>query len=446
MSMNVCFNKKDIPLLAVGERIMVVTKGGPTLTSASPAEDISPIIMGESKIVRWGDQNNYPSIAEAYIRKSTVLNSGLRYKWMATIAQGIYAANQTGIDANGNDILTVVPDIQLQRSLRDRKVFNYMLDAYRDIFKFGICFPELIFSADGSKVDGINIINARFCRLTNDKQYVAYSEYWEGTTTIANSENTKFIPILDHYDPLADLNRLKMAGKTKGKSYIYPLFNRFSNNVIYPLPDWDTARQSGWLDISQEVPEFIKNVYKNQASLTYLIRIPYSYWDKVYPVSQYTNPVERRKLITAEIAKIETTLIGSENSKKSLVTHFSVNDLGKAEEKWDVEVLDDKFKSDQQLITSAAANSEILFSILVNPAVVGAMPSGGGPYAQNSGGSNIREAFLVNNALAWVDQQHIIYPIEHMLRFNGYSEDIEIRVKKTILTTLDTGAGTKTLS
>jgi len=444
--MDVQFNKLGTPLLAVGKTVMVVTKGGPTTVRDTPAENISPIQIDSRKVVRWGNTNNYPEIAENYIRKSTVLNSGLKYKWMATIAQGIYAARQTGFDKDGNDILERVDDVKLQRSLRDRKVFNYMLDSFRDIFKFGQCFPELIFSADGNTIDGINIINARFCRLTNDKEFVAYSESWAGMASEPTKENTKFIQVLDQYDPLADLTRLRKADKTKGKSYIYPLFNRFSNNVIYPLPDWDTARQSGWLDISQEVPNFIKNVYKNQASLTYLIRIPYSYWDKNFPIKDYPDVMQRRKLIAKEIEEIEDTLTGTENAKKTLVTHFAINDLGKAEEKWDVEVLDDKFKSDQQLITSAAANSEILFSILVNPAVVGAMPSGGGPYSQNSGGSNIREAFLVNTALAWVDQQHITYPIEHMLRFNGYSDDIEIRFKKTILTTLDTGSGTKEVS
>jgi len=442
--MEILFNKAGVPLIAAGKTVMIATKGGPTVVTDTPAENIAPITIKDKKIVRWGDLNNYPVIAESYIGKSTVLSSGLRYKWLATIAQGLYACKQTGIDENGVDILTRLNDVVIQRKLRDRKTFNYMLGAYRDIFKFGICFPELIFSADGKTIDGINVINARFCRLTSDKQYVAYSEMWEGAQA-PTEDNMKFIEVLDEYDPLADLERLRRAGKTAGKSYIYPLFNRFSNNVIYPLPDWNTARQAGWLDISQEVPSFLRNVYKNQASLTYLIRIPYSYWDKIFPQKTYTDDKERRALITKEIQKIEDTLIGTENAKKTLVTHFAVNDMGNAEEKWDVEVLDDKFRTDQQLITSAAANSEILFSILVNPAVVGAMPSGGGPYAQNSGGSNIREAFLVNTALAWVDQQHLIYPIEHMLRFNGADEDTEVRVKKTILTTLDTGAGTKNL-
>ena len=70
----------------------------------------------------------------------------------------------------------------------------------------------------------------------------------------------------------------------------------------------------------------------------------------------------------------------------------------------------------------------------------------GGSYAGNQGGSNIREAFLVNIANAWIDRQNILDPINMMLRVNGI-KDVELRFRNTILTTLDTGAGTqKTLS
>ena len=75
-----------------------------------------------------------------------------------------------------------------------------------------------------------------------------------------------------------------------------------------------------------------------------------------------------------------------------------------------------------------------------NPNVLGAgMP--GGTYAGNQGGSNIREAFLVNIAMAWLDRQNLLDPIEAMLEFNGV-KDIQLRFRNTILTTLDSGSGT----
>jgi hypothetical protein len=82
---------------------------------------------------------------------------------------------------------------------------------------------------------------------------------------------------------------------------------------------------------------------------------------------------------------------------------------------------------------------------MVNPNVFGAgMP--GGTYSMNQGGSNIREAFLVNIANAWKDRQQILDPLELYIRLNGLPE-CQLRFRNTILTTLDKGAGTqKTLS
>ena len=82
-------------------------------------------------------------------------------------------------------------------------------------------------------------------------------------------------------------------------------------------------------------------------------------------------------------------------------------------------------------MTSAAANSEILFSLMVNPNVLGAgMP--GGSYAGNQGGSNIREAFLVNIANSYIDRQNILDPLQLYMQFNGAPDDLQLRFRNTI--------------
>jgi hypothetical protein len=67
----------------------------------------------------------------------------------------------------------------------------------------------------------------------------------------------------------------------------------------------------------------------------------------------------------------------------------------------------------------------------------------GGTYAGNQGGSNIREAFLVNIANSWLDRQNLLDPLEAYVRFNGAADNLEWRFRNTILTTLDTGSGTQ---
>ena len=66
----------------------------------------------------------------------------------------------------------------------------------------------------------------------------------------------------------------------------------------------------------------------------------------------------------------------------------------------------------------------------------------GKTYGGSQGGSNIREGFLVNIANAWLDRQNFLDPLYIKLKQDGY-KDVAIRYRNTILTTLDTGAGTK---
>ena len=146
--------------------------------------------------------------------------------------------------------------------------------------------------------------------------------------------------------------------------------------------------------------------------------------------------------VVEEVAKnmvIEKVEIAAEMEGRNPAVYGAMKQLF-TEEQWIIEPLDNKYKADDKLVTSAAANSEILFSLMVNPNVLGAgMP--GGTYAGNQGGSNIREAFLVNIAMAWLDRQNLLDPIEAMLEFNGV-KDIQLRFRNTILTTLDSGSGT----
>ena len=199
------------------------------------------------------------------------------------------------------------------------------------------------------------------------------------------------------------------------------------------------------VSLPHEVPKFLKKAYENQTTWKWHIQIPYSYWDKKFPVEDF-EPDERKKKIQEFMDKIEQNLCGVENAEKPLFTHYAVNEAnGKVEEEWKITALDNKYKGGENLVTSAAANSEILFALMVNPNVFGAgMP--GGNYAGNQGGSNIREAFLVNIANAWIDRQNLLDPIKMFLK-DKYREDIDLRFRNTVLTTLDSGAGTtKTLS
>jgi len=442
----VMFNKSGTPLIAYGKSYIATTKGYGEITKKADhiVEELDDITtFGDYTLAPWGDANDFPQTAQETIGKTGVLNTGLKFTRNFTLGQGIFPCQVTGFDNDGNEILKIVNDPELRKFVNGRVVRRYLETALRDFLKYGCAFPQLIGNEKGDKIVGIHTINALHARYTEARNGYIEKCIVAGTWPESPAENKYNVyDVLDTYDPYADLERRRIGKEVAGKSFIYPLKDSWSNNDYYSEPLWLPAYYAGWIDVAAKVPSFLKKAYENQITWKWHIQIPYSYWDKRYPVAEYATTEERRTAIQAEMDNIESNLTGEANANKALFTFFSVNEMnGKAEEQWVITPLDNKYKEGDKLITSAAANSEILFCLMLNPNVLGAgMP--GGVYSSNQGGSNIREAFLVNVANAWLDRQNILDPVECMLQYNGVT-DVELRFRNTILTTLDTGSGTK---
>jgi hypothetical protein len=469
--MEVIYNKSGIPLTAYGSSAYINTVNVPRAAAANkdPVESnpIRPLWyymeIGGYKVSPWGTNNNFPLIADELINRIGVLNTGLRFIRNVILGQGIFPCRVKGFDNDGNEILEVINDLAVESFCSSRMVRRYMEKATRDFLKYGIAFPELIPNAGGDKIVGVNAINALHSRFTiaNDLGEIdncIVSGWWssrdllpigidhqrdEGNYSYIPTDPSqyKIIPVLSEYDPMEDLNRRRL-GRSFGKgTLIYPMRDSWSNKDYYSAPAWWPTKEAGWLEIAMLIPQFLKKAYENQISWKWHVKIPYAFWDRKFPETEFKTKDERKEAIDKYLDDLERNLCAPENSNKTIITGFEIGPGGKAEEQWVIEALDNKYTGIDQLVTSAAANSEILFSLMINPNVLGAgMP--GGTYAGNQGGSNIREAFLVNIANSWPERQNLLDPLECYLEFNGV-KDVELRFRNTILTTLDTGAGTK---
>jgi hypothetical protein len=452
---HILFNKAGDPLMVSGKSYMGSTTGVPgdspkTVASPKPSRlQIDITTLGKVDLASWGPSNDWTKKSDDIIRKTGVLNTGLRFTRNFTIGQGIYPCTVEGYDDKGNEILKAPKDPSLAVFANSRTVRRYMEKALRDYLKYGIAYVELIMNAEGDKIAGINTINAKYCRLSlaNDKGIIEKCVV-SGTWPDSPSENEyRVYDVLDEYDPFADLQRRRYGKQTKGKSFILCIRDSWSNNDYYSEPLWYASYLSGWTDIAVMIPAFLKKAYTNQITWKWHVQIPYAFWDKQFPKTEYADIETRKRAIEDYMDQIDDNLCGTDNANKPIFTFFEVNPTnGRVEEQWIIKPLENKLGSEQNLVTSAAANSEIMFAIMVNPNVMGAgMP--GGTYAGNQGGSNIREAYLVNIANAWLDRQSILDPIEIYHRYNGGDERVEWRFRNVILTTLDTGAGTtKTVS
>lgn len=394
--------------------------------------------IGKREYVSWGPDNRYPDEAVRTIGKTGVLSTGIGFKARTSFGQGVVPMDITGYDDKSGDmLLRACQDKEVQRYFRSEPFLKYASAAFRDLFKFGNCFPVLYFNEGGRRIVNVVIHNARHCRVSKDKKWLlTYSNFDNQMPTEADC---KIFQMLDEYDPQLDIDRLRLTGKLRGQALAYPVIkNYYSNNDYYGIPDWDAALRSGWIDIANKIPKFLAKSYANAMSLMWHIQIPESFWEKKFPKGDNKNKEERKQKIREYMDKVEEDLCGEENVSKAFISTYEAGINGKGEG-WKIDRLENEIDAKERLSTSAAANSEILFSLMINPSVFGAgMP--GGAYAGNAGsGSDIRESFLVSIITTYIEKQQVLFPIQTMLRYNGHNEDLVLKYKETILTTLNTG-------
>lgn len=448
--MDILYNSEGVPLMMSSDTAFYDTKVDRT-ASDERRRVLFPydytrhdyIVVGEERVLAWGRDNLFPTKAAEIVRTTTVLNTGLRFLRNLTMGQGIFACRVKGYNDKGDEILEPIDDNNIQRFVSSRIVRRYMEKTLRDFLKVGCSAVQLVPSAAGNSIIGLNTINSEHFRFTEPSDALGSQNcVVSGSWDLSPSSYT-VLPLLNDYSPENHAELLRFMGKLK-QGMVYPVRDSWSNDDIYGEPIWWPAYVAGWVDIAHLVPQFLKKAYKNQTTWKWHVQIPYSYWDKKFPAADFKNNPELRKAaINKYMDEIERNLLGAQNAEKPIFTNYAVNEMnGRIEEEWKITPLSNKYSAGQEnLVTSAAANSEILFALMVNPNVLGAgMP--GGSYAGNQGGSNIREAFLVNIANSWIDRQNLLDPLQLYLQLNGVPDDVQLRYRNTILTTLDTGAGT----
>lgn len=440
--MNILFNKNGNPVMGHGEKVVAFTTTKPSRTNENPRDTFT---FKEKTFVCWGPANNYPDEAVRTIGTTGVLSTAIGYKSRTSFGQGVVPMDIVGYDDNGNQQLKPCSDLKIQRYFRSYEFRQYITRAFRDIYKFGNCFPIFYFNEDGTKIVRLILRNARHCRISKDKQWLCY--YPDFDDSMPNEEKGRVYRMLDEDDPFYDLALMREQGKLKGKPIAFPrIQNYFSNNDFYGVPDWDAAWKSGWVDIAHRIPQFLAKSYANAMTLMWHIQIPDDYWNKKFPLNEYKSKEERKAAIEEAMDEIEDSLCGVENANKALFTEFSIEQYNKVPKEWKIERLKNEIDAKERLSTSAAANSEILFSMMINPSVLGAgMP--GGAYAGNAGsGSDIRESFMVSVITTYIEKQQVLDPVMLMLNFNGHNEDLILQYKETILTTLNTGQAQKDIN
>ena len=136
--------------------------------------------------------------------------------------------------------------------------------------------------------------------------------------------------MLDDYDPFADLQRRRYGNKTAGKSFVYVIRDSWGNGEYYSSPIWWAAYLAGWVDIAKTVPSFLKKAYENQITWKWHIQIPYAFWDKQFPKTDFANIELRKQAIDSYMDDIEANLCGTEGADKPKIKWLALYWLGRS--------------------------------------------------------------------------------------------------------------------
>ena len=443
--MDIIFNHKTgLPLAVTSNNLFAITH-----VNKMNEEPKDTFTVNKIKFASWGPTNKYPDEAVQIIGRTGVLSIAVEFKARTSFGQGVIAKHHEGYDEQGEEILKPVNDQEILDYLNSYQFTIYAAEAFRDIFKFGNAFPIFYFN-DSGKIVKLITCNARHCRISQDKKHLLiYPNFDEGEPS--STKECQIIPMLDEDDPFLDLQTRKAANTINFKKPLaFPrIRNFYSNTDYYGVPDWDAAYRSSWIDVANMVPRFLQQSYNNALTMMWHIQVPISWYETKFPMSDYQGIdggiQKREEDINAFWQKFEEDMCGAAGSNKAFFSEFGIDENGKDTDKWTITRLENEIDAKERLSTSAAANSEILFSMMINPSVLGAgMP--GGAYAGNAGsGSDIRESYLVSVITTYIEKQQVLWPVRLMFEYNGHS-NLRIQYKETILTTLNTGNSQATIT
>lgn len=402
----------------------------------------------------WGPDNKLPLTMLSDIETCGILNGIIDSQARLGLGEGCMWA-YCKRDTSGKLIVEELADIpEIDEFMENNDSYNQELGLMRDqkAFNNGVVRFGLNLGKDKiARFQRDDVTEMRYEQLNEQGKInnIYLCAEWDKITG-AGDKRILTIPLLQKNNPLDDLREKTKdgAGNTEyAISFQYPSWNK----KYYSTANWYSAKK--WVDIAIKVPEMKRALFLNNFKPKYKVTIMKEYWDAVLlsgskNYSDYTpDEIEAKKQEVYD--DININLAGNANAYKTMFVDGWIDAEGKEHAYVNIEPITDPTVQGEMLPDSAAANSEIAFANFYNPSIVGAtMPSG--PYTNSNGGSNVRESVSVQIIMHEPERKNITRLYNLIMKFNGWDvtyakPGLKLMpiIPATILTTLDTGAGTK---
>ncbi|GAB3177640.1 hypothetical protein [Telluribacter humicola] len=395
----------------------------------------------------WGDSNDYPQRLIEQYSKDPIIPETFAKKTAMVNMNDVIPFQVIGYNADNSEIVQWVNDPEINTFLNNVSNKRYLREGTSDLVWLYNAFPELIMSRDRKRILYIAHQEAAYCRYQkmNDRgeiEWVHINANWPNV--VQNDPLTIKRRCLDPYR----YDRIDWARQLSEGSFIYPINIPTPGRDYYQLPTHDSIRTSGWLDVHLMVPAFKKAMMQNEMSLKYHLKVDVKYWEHLHGKEAWDkySPAEKRAKKREWLTEMTDTLTSADKAGLSIMTERKWLNGEKAQyqEFLEIVAVTDHMKEGKYIQDGLEAAANLFYALGIDPTIVGF--AGGDKMGARSGGSDKREAWLILMHMLNVFRDPLLEPYYYAAEFNGWTTkypNLKFRHRDVILTTLDTGAGTK---
>lgn len=423
---------KDI--YAVGKTVSFFDKKAPRHTSVKNKRGSDD----SDTYASWGDGNLGPQNFYKKFVKTDAAVGGLDVLVSAHYGTGfkLHEEIETEIGVETKERLSSsFPEIHNFFAQTRWQIF--ISESVLDYEALGICYIEYLLSPDKNKMISVKRHQASHCRLgvPNEKNGLIENVYvnadWENYDE-AYTEKVRFFNPEVHWEELKEFCKQKNIDR-----FVIPVIAPLTVEKMYPVVKWHSSFRNGWVDVVLSVPEFKKYMFENQINLKYLVYVADDFFSHKYGQAIWNEfPEEKKELLRVElVTKIDEHLSGNKSSGRSLVSPYFRDRDGKLIKGIEVEPVDDKIKDGNFLPDAASGNSQILFSMGVDPCLLGAGIPGGKNLSGS--GSDKREAYTILCTRMPVRRMRTLEIFTRIRDWNGWPSNLIGKFPNINLTTLD---------
>ncbi len=361
-----------------------------------------------------------------------------------------------------------VTNKEVQEFIERNNLSQTWLSLGTDEVMFNISFPEILLNQQDLDKDGHPVstdnwnpkavgISYRSCHTTRLERmddngninYVYCSNRWLDSPFVEDQgklQNAKIIaiPALNIREPLQSMRRMVREAREKKVSvnnrptrFVLPSIYPTAGRPYYPTPAWHSIFGG---DIYEYLSTIISDRLTRKRNSNIIGRIIYMNHDYLKQLAMQADSEGNKKGIEDIrddfYKRINTWLSNRDNAGQSLLAFTFQGSDGKEHKSFEVVEIEAASKSTAEANEKETAElSSIIFMTMgLDARLLGSSPMS---LVGSSGGTDIRERFLLRQILASPTQNLMLKALDVISHFNEWDPHLNWEIKREVMTTLD---------